>query len=206
LSLSLLGRRHGLLLELLELLLDALVHSVGVTLSSRVVDKVDTRLNLNRSLSLLLLLLLLLKLQLQLQLLLLLLLEVHVLLGLRELLSLGVLATSVVLLLGSLRLDRESSKLLLKLLLALSQEQAGHVKLLKGSLVHTLSLVVCWWCQNLLGKGVHLTRSVHSVLLRHVEASSGGSLGNTLLVTAVPVFSPLRHVVLRLVVRSGSRD
>jgi hypothetical protein len=137
---------------------------------------------------------------------LLLLLSVHVLLGLGELLSLRVLATSVILLLSGLGLDRESSQFLLKLLLALSQEQAGHVELLKSGLVHSLSLVVGGRCQDLLGERVHLTRSVHSVLLGQVEAGTGSSLRDTLLVTVVPVVSPLWHIVLGLVVRSGSRD
>jgi hypothetical protein len=208
LSLGLLRRRHGLLLKLL---LYALVDSVGIALGGWVVNKVDTRLNLDRRLRLLLLLLLqlllLLELELHLQLLLLLLLlEVHVLLCLRELLSLRILATSVVLLLCSLRLNGKSSKLLLQLLLTLGQEKTGHVQLLKGSLVHALGLVVSGWCQDLLGQSIHLTRSVHSILLRHVEASTGGSLGNALLVADVSIVSPLRHIMLRLVVRSGSRD
>ena len=204
------GRRHGLLV----LLLDARVDNVGVGLGGRVEDEVDARLDLDRSLSLglsLLLLLLLLKLLL-LQLIQLLLLSVHALLGLGVLLGLlglRVLSTSVVclLLLRGLRLDGQSSKLLLEFLLTLSQEKARHLELLKGVLVHALGRVIGGRCQDLLGKRVHLTRGVHSVLLRHVETSAGGGLRDALLLLAgVSVVSPLRHVVLGLVVRSGSRD
>lgn len=203
------GRRHGLLV----LLLDARVDNVGVGLGGRVEDEVDARLDLDRSLSLglsLLLLLLLLKLLL-LQLIQLLLLSVHALLGLGVLLGLlglRVLSTSVVclLLLRGLRLDGQSSKLLLEFLLTLSQEKARHLELLKGVLVHALGRVIGGRCQDLLGKRVHLTRGVHSVLLRHVETSTGGGLRDALLLTGVSVVSPLRHVVLGLVVRSGSRD
>lgn len=192
-GLSLLRRRHGLL----DLLLNTLVDSVGVALGSRVVDEVDARLDLDRLLDLLLLVVDIL---------------LH-LLHLLQLLGLGELSTAVVdlrllllLLLLRLRLERQSGKLLLKLLLTLGQEEAGHLQLLESCLIHALSLVVCRRCQDLLRQRVHLTRGVHSVLLRYVEASGGGSLRHTLLVGVVPVVSPLRDVMLRLVVRSGSRD
>ena len=199
----------------MELLLDARVDNVLIALGGRVVDKVDARLNLDGSLSLSLgqlLLLLLLKLLL-LQLVQLLLLGVHGLLSLslslRVLLGLRVLSTSVagLLVLRSLRLDGQSSKLLLEFLLTLSQEKARHLELLESVLVHALGRVISGRCQDLLGKRVHLTRGVHSVLLRHVETSAGGGLRDALLLLAnVSVVSPLRHVVLGLVVRSGSRD
>jgi hypothetical protein len=199
----------------LELLLDAGVDNVLIALGGRVVDKIDARLNLDGSLSLslgLLLLLLLLELLL-LQLVQLLLLGVHGLLSLslslRVLLGLRVLSTSVagLLVLRSLRLDGQSSKLLLEFLLTLSQEKARHLELLESVLVHALGRVVSGRCQDLLGKRVHLTRGVHSVLLRHVETSAGGGLRDALLLLAgVSIVSPLRHVVLGLVVRSGSRD
>jgi hypothetical protein len=199
--------------SLLELLLDAGVNNVLIALGCRVVDKVDAWLDLDGSLSLSLLLLLLLLELLLLQLVKLLLLGIHGLLSLslslRVLLGLRVLSTSVVglLLLRSLRLDGQSSKLLLEFLLALSQEKARHLKLLQSILVHALGRVVGGRCQDLLGKRVHLTRGVHSVLLRHVETSAGGGLRDALLLLAsVSVVSPLRHVVLGLVVRSGSRD
>jgi hypothetical protein len=140
--------------SLLELLLDAGVNNVLIALGCRVVDKVDARLDLDGSLSLslgLLLLLLLLELLL-LELVKLLLLGVHGLLGLslslRVLLGLRVLSTSVVglLLLRSLRLDGQSSKLLLEFLLTLSQEKARHLELLESVLVHALGRVVGGRC------------------------------------------------------------
>jgi hypothetical protein len=140
--------------SLLELLLDARVDNVLIALGGRVVDKVDARLDLDGSLSLslgLLLLLLLLELLL-LQLVKLLLLGIHGLLSLslslRVLLGLRVLSTSVVglLLLRSLRLDGQSSKLLLEFLLTLSQEKARHLELLESVLVHALGRVVGGRC------------------------------------------------------------
>jgi len=210
LGLRLLRRRHGLLV----LLLDARVDNVGISLGGRVVDNVDARLDFNGSLSLslslslgLLLLLLLLELLL-LQLIQLLLLSVQALLSLRILLSLRVLSTAIarLLLLRGLRLDGQSSKFLLEFLLALSEEKTRHLELLESVLVHALGRVVGGRCQDLLGKRVHLTRGVHSVLLRHVKTSAGGGLRDALLLASVSVVSPLRHIVLGLVVRSGSRD
>lgn len=114
-----------------------------------------------------------------------------------------------------LLLHRQSSKLLLKLLLALSKEDACHLQLLQQAWVHIIGLLVKrGWSEHLLWQRVHLLSSPDGscVLLmsRHVESSADGSLRSVLGVV-VPLISPTRcgqatHGVLSLVVRSGCRN
>lgn len=177
-----------------------------------VVDEVDARLTwyLDGRLHLLLLLL-------------------HLLLKLLELLLLLLLLSVVGLLLLLLRShvslverthavqghalsgSRDVGKLLLQLLLALSQIQAVHLHLLEDVGVDIFLLVHGGRSQDLLRERIHLTTSSLGVLRRRVKAGCRSSRWHLLAISIVALVCPLsrvgaRHGMLSLMVRSGSWD